>query len=476
MYRCFPDIHGNLFSPYARRRRLHRCSWPPLRRRTKPVGPGDAGHFIGLLSADIVTFARSLRPPGRFTLQDRRILFLMSVSALVAGYSGSLITHTLPFARESLDLSEGSFSWIFAATRVASFAALAFSAYGDRRGRRRPFLIAFLLLSLANVFTAVVPGVVAFTIFQSIARIGIIAVAGLAIVILAEELSPGLRSYGLGIYALAGSMGTGFSLIILPIAEQGDTGWRILFGISGLGLLAVPLLGRFLRESRAFVRHDTHVPFSKALAAGIGNHFWPLAGIAFFVAAFSSPAFDFALERLIDDLQWETGPARFLLIVFSGAGTVGLLAGGRLADVHGRRPTLVTALVIGLVGGVSYYLFDSGWVLAPAIFVASFGATMLTPAFAAHRAELFPTRIRATAAAWVTNAAILGSIIGFAVGGLTIDRFGLATTIAGLGVGLIVATFLVLTLPETRGRRLAPPADRAGATTPGSTHGRPSTR
>ena len=198
---------------------------------------------------------------------------------------------------------------------------------------------------------------------------------------------------------------------------------------------------------------------------GLGRHFWPLAGVSFFVAAFSAPAFDFVLERLINDLDWEAGAARFLLIVASGIGTLGLLIGGRSADRIGRRPTAVAAMVIGTAGGLGFYLLDSGWTLAVSVFLATFGATMLTPALGAMRAELFPTKVRATSAGWVTNVAILGSIAGFLVGGFLIDELGLATTIAILSAGVLAAIGLTLRLPETKGIDLvrARPTRQGGA-------------
>jgi MFS family permease len=108
-------------------------------------------------------------------------------------------------------------------------------------------------------------------------------------------------------------------------------------------------------------------------------------------------------------------------------------------------------MLIGLVGGLGFYLLDSGWFLAASIFLATLGATMLTPALGAMRAELFPTKVRATAVGWVTNVAILGSITGFVVGALLIDRIGLSATVAILGVGVIGAVLLTLRLPETKG-------------------------
>ncbi|HZJ48297.1 MAG TPA: MFS transporter, partial [Acidimicrobiia bacterium] len=144
----------------------------------------------------------------------------------------------------------------------------------------------------------------------------------------------------------------------------------------------------------------------------------------------------------------------FLLIAASGLGAFGLLIGGRMADQTGRRPTAAIALALGLAGGLGFYFLDSGWFLALAIFIATLGATMLTPALGALRAELFPTRVRATSAGWVTNAAILGSIGGFLLGSVLIDRIGLPLTVASLSVGLVFAILLVLRLPETKGMDL----------------------
>ncbi len=390
----------------------------------------------------------------RFTLRDRRALFLMSLVAFVSGYGASAISHTLPFARTGLDLSEGGMFWVFGITRAASLAGLLFAISADRGGRRDPLLFAFALIPTGNLLTGLVPHPVVFAITQSVTRIGVVAVAALAVVILSEELTPGRRAFGIGIYALAGAMGAGLGLLILPLAERGDDVWRILFGFTALGLLVLPVLNRFLNESRAYSRQSNAGDFSAVLASGAGRYFFFLAGIAFFIAAFASPAFDFVLERLINDLEWSTSSATWLLVVFSGIGTVGLLVGGRAADRIGRRVTTVVAIVIGVVGGVAFYFVSTGPLIAAAVFLGTLGATMLTPAVAAHRAELFPTRIRATAAGLITNVAIVGSMTGFIIGALVVDSIGLPRTISLLGLGLFASILMVLQLPETKGKDL----------------------
>ena len=404
-----------------------------------------------------------LNPTIPFSATDRRIVFLLGVVAFIAGYGGAQMAHTLPYARLSLGLTEGNMSLVFAIVRAVSLTAVGFSIVADRKGRKDPLIIAFGLMSLGSLLTAFVPATAAYVIAQSVVRVSVVAVAAIGMVLLAEELSPEIRGYGMGLYGLAGSLGVGTGLLLLPIAERADSAWRILFAIAGLGLLAIPMLMRYLPESRAY-RPGKPISFVAALRLGLGKHFWPIAGVSFFVSAFSAPAFDFVLERLINDLAWEASAARFLLIAASGLGALGLLIGGRMADKKGRRPTALIALALGLVGGVGFYLLDSGWFLAASIFVATMGATMLTPALGAMRAELFPTRVRATSAAWVTNVAILGSISGFLVGGVLIDRIGLPKTVASLGAGLLISMALILTLPETKGMDLVR-ARRTGSRT-----------
>jgi MFS family permease len=404
-----------------------------------------------------------------FTIRDRRILTLMMFVALIAGYGGSQLSHTLPFARKALGLTEGGMNWVFAATRLMSLIGLLFMMYADRRGRRLPFLAAFALMPIASLATSLAPDPITFTLAQGATRIAVIAVAGLAIVILAEELTPRVRALGIGLYALAGASGSGIGLALLPIAERSEYSFRLLFAFTGVGLLALPVLFRFLRESRAYVQYERKVTFRAALRAGLGRHFWPFALIAFFIALFSSPATAFVLERLVDDLQWEAAPARFLLMVFSGLGTAGVVIGGRMADVVGRKRTTILAMITGMVGGVAFYTVDSGWLLAPAIFLATMGLGMLTPAMASHRSELFPTRVRATAAGWITNVAISGSITGFVIGALIVDDIGLSATITTLAGGLVIAMILVTRLPETRGMDLVRARGaRTGTTTPES--------
>jgi len=146
----------------------------------------------------------------------------MSVAAYLQGFAQAQATNTLPFARLSLGVTTGEMSQILAVTRFGSVLALAFSFYGDRHGRRAPFLSAFTILILANAATAFVPNPTVYTALQGIVRMTATAVGVLALVYLAEELAPTIRAYGIAIYGGAASFGAGTAPSPRPNPRPGD--------------------------------------------------------------------------------------------------------------------------------------------------------------------------------------------------------------------------------------------------------------
>ena len=120
-----------------------------------------------------------LIPTKPFSPTDRRIVFLLGIVAFVAGYGGAQMAHTLPYARLSLDMTEGNMSMIFAIVRAVSLLAVGFSIVADRQGRKDPLIAAFGLLALGSLLTAFVPSTVVYVASQSVVRISVIAIAAL---------------------------------------------------------------------------------------------------------------------------------------------------------------------------------------------------------------------------------------------------------------------------------------------------------
>lgn len=396
---------------------------------------------------------RSLFPFAGLVPEERRLLVLLWVMGILQGVAQSPLSALLPFTRVGLGLSEGQMSLVLAVTRLASLGAIAFSWWGDRSGRRRPFLAAFVIMILASAMTAASPGAVWFTASQSVSRVTTTAVGTLAVVLLAERVRATHRAFAIGLYAAAGSLGAGVGQLMLPVAAVSSEAWRLAFALPVLGLLALPVLLRI--EESPLVRTDVvTVPMRDLFFGRLRRPFW-IAGLsALFASAFPAVALAFTNERLVNDLGYTAGAATAMALTGGTVGAMGFWIGGRLADLWGRRPTTVLALGMSVSGGIALFTVESIPALLVAIAVGGFGSFAFVPAASSHRAELFPTEIRATAGTAGAYLATLGSAGGLVVGALLIDSIGLTATLLVLAGPMLLAAFLTLALPETRGHAL----------------------
>lgn len=398
---------------------------------------------------------RHIVPPVPLDRREIKILILLGLVAFSQGWAGNVLTHTLAFTRVTFGLSDARIADVQAIVRGVALLALVFSWWSDHRGRRGPLLVAFVILPVANLFTVLSDSLATFAGWQSITRIGTVALGALALVVLAEEIEPEVRGYAAAVFALFLSMGTGWGLLLSSIAERGDEAWRWLFGLSSVTLLVFPFLAVHLKESRAFRPGTPRPPLGAVLHRGLARFFWPMALLSFAISAFTGPAANFILPRMVNDLGWDQGPASVLLVITSTpAVVVGLLVGGRAADLIGRKPAEFVSMLVGVVGGLAFYWFENGWVLGLGIFGSVLGASAFSPAYSAQRAELFPTEVRATAGAWTVNASITGGLFGFLAGRFVIDAWGLSATISLLGGLVLASTLMLVLLPETRGADL----------------------
>ncbi|HUP16968.1 MAG TPA: MFS transporter [Acidimicrobiia bacterium] len=395
---------------------------------------------------------RPLLPLERFTAHDRAVALVMWMVGVVQGFAQAHPTAGLPFTRQGLGVSEADMSALLAVARLASLGAIALSVWGDRKGRRRPLLVAYTLLVLATASSGLATAPWHFGVSQSLVRIAVSALSSLGVVWLAEHLAPHVRAYGVAIYGAAGSFGAAIAIVGLPLAERD---WRFPYALTLLGLLLLPVLVRRLEESPLVRSTAPTTKVLSGLVAVTSLRWFYLAGIAgLFPSAFLAVGLAFTTERMVGDLGLSTGTAILVTLGGGTIGGVGFFLGGRLSDSWGRRPTTVLALIAILAGGLGIYHFEATWMLVAAIVVSSFGSFAYIPAASTHRAELFPTESRATAAASLHWIGTVGSAIGLGLGRFLIEGLGLTGTLDVLGIGVLVAAVLTLFLPETKGKLL----------------------
>jgi MFS family permease len=141
-------------------------------------------------------------------------------------------------------------------------------------------------------------------------------------------------------------------------------------------------------------------------------------------------------------------------LVLSGGKWLGYASFGFFADAFGRRKPYFTYLLIAAILVPLYGMAHSPLLLlllGP--FVAFFGTGFFS-GYAAIASELFPGEIRATAMGLSYNIGRgLSAVAPFAVGAIA-TSYGFGPAFLLLAGAFLVAAFLALLLPETRGRQL----------------------
>lgn len=392
-------------------------------------------------------------PVDRFTRSDRRIVFIIWVAGVLQGFAQAQASATLPFTRAGLGLSEGEMSLLLGVARLAAFAALPLGWMGDHKGRRRPFLIAMTLVIFGGTVAGLSMEAWQFGTAQAVLRTGTAAMSGLAIVLLAEKVTPTIRGYAISFYGAAVSLGGGMALMTLFLADDGGESWRTPHLLIGLGILVLPFLIRNVPESEVFVEERKHEGHWRDLTRGVwSRRFWTVLAIGFLSSAFSSVALAFSTERMINQIGFSTATTIVVSLVGGTVGGIGFFAGGHMADAWGRRNTSALGLLMALGGGVVLYWSTSISVIVVAMMVSAFGIFAFVPAGGSHRTEMFPTSLRASALTATANLSLAGSGVGLILGVFTIDRFGLSQWVTALGAGMLIAALLTMTLPETKGQ------------------------
>jgi MFS family permease len=400
----------------------------------------------------------SLAPPAPFSAPQAVLLATVCAMAAAATYGSSLLSQNVDYVGHSFGASDRALGTALAISRAGVLIALVASALADRRGRRRLLLISFAGVCLANGVAAVAPNLAVFTVGQMLMR-GFantaLIVAGIATI---EEAPDGARAYSLALLGLAGGFGYAFGVALLPLADLGQEAWRISFALSAATVLLLPSFARQLAETARYAglaaRDAKRGRIGEVFDPAYGGRFGVLVVTSFLFSIFSAPSSQFTNRYLADSRGFSGLDITIFRAVTQGfPGVAGVVIGGRLAETRGRRPVAAIALFAGTAAQMVFFLYGSAmlWFSSAAAIVLG---GIATPALGAFNGEMFPTEIRGTANAFLLVAGVAGSAVGLLASGALSDRIGLGSALALTGIASLLASLLVLRLPETAARSL----------------------
>lgn len=443
-------------------------------------------------------------PADRLDARAARSLSLLCMLAYYAGYLGTLLTQTNTFAKDEFGSTDTEITTMLAVVRVAALLALGVTVLADRRGRRTIMLGSAMAGCLLTAVGALAPNLALLGASQTLARTASTALGLIIAIYAVEEMPAGARAFAVSVLGMTGALGAGFAVIALPLADIGPSAWRILY------LLPLPIfvpgiiaIARHLPESRRFevVDVDAHRPggappdgtddadddqpaplLSAPLGAGLGATVHPvggeaeavdtralaaqfggsharrfvlLAGSALLLVVFSTPASQLLNEYLRDEQGFSATRIALFTILTNTPGGIGVVVGGRMADVRGRKIVGAVAVLGGVGFTVLMFQGTGAAIWLWSILGAIIGAAAL-PALAVYGPELFPTSMRGRANGGINVVRVVGEVGALLTVGWLIDRVGglpNALTIMAIGP-LLLAVIIIALYPETAHREL----------------------
>jgi EmrB/QacA subfamily drug resistance transporter len=194
-----------------------------------------------------------LPPPDRPAARPYAVLATCCLSLLLVTMDVTIVNVALPAIRRELGASVSGLQWSIDGYTVVVACFLMFGgSMGDRHGRRRTFQLGLTLFSVGSLLCSLAPSTQALVGFRVLQALGGAMLNPVAMSIIVTTFTdPRERARAIGVWGAV----FGVSMAVGPLVGGFLTehiGWRSIFWINvPIGLVAIALAARFVRESRA---------------------------------------------------------------------------------------------------------------------------------------------------------------------------------------------------------------------------------
>ena len=406
--------------------------------------------------------------PARLSLHARPVAAHGRILALAWGawasgfFSLMLLSFVLQPLQDAFGLSEAGLARLTAiGVGMTGAGGLLFGWLSDRLGRRASLGFAIAAFGLGNALCGLAPSAAWLLVGRALAGMGVGGTWGAGQALMGETFPPALRGrygaiaqtgapVGLGLAAVAGSF-------LAPVV-----GWRTVFLVAALPLLALPLL-RWVPESDLWLEHRRRPPARRPILAQLVAP--DLAGLftrAFVLTALDMSSYWFAIIWLPRYLQKQRGLSIFgsgwWTLIFVAGSLAGYVSFGWVSDFVGRRKAFalycaITAAGLAMVTVFWGVLADRPLAGLACMAIAGLG-TGSWSCFGPFFSELFPTRVRGAAMSTIMNVTRGVQFVAPLVIAAVAARWGLGGGVALAAGFAVLAGLWVWTLPETAGATL----------------------
>ena len=400
-------------------------------------------------TASVVALSLPLAPPAERAKPDMRLLVLLALGHCVIDANQGAMPAMLPFLKAALGLSYAATGVVVLTANVtSSLIQPAFGYLADQTSRR-------WLLPVSVLCTAVGFGLTGLA--GSYAGVlALIAIMGIGAASYHPEgyrtataVAGARKATGVSVFSTGGNIGIAIGpfLITLLVTTFGPAGsvFMMLPGllVAALFVVALPRLSvpPPVRTTGATAdgRGETMVAAMALLVGVVAVRSWTQLGFTTFVPFY-----------YLDVLRGDPRLLGALLSVFYGAGAVGTLVMGPIADRVGPRRYVVSVFLLATPVAIGVPFAS-----APVLFVllAALGFIMVsTFAVSVVLAQAYLPRHPGMASGLVVGFATGAGGLGASTLGLVADHWGVATALGISAVMPILGFGVALFLPEPRSR------------------------
>jgi len=393
---------------------------------------------------------------------ERRTLIAGGLGWLLDAMDVMLFSLIVGYLLREFSMDTRTAGFLNSLTLIASaIGGFLFGFLADRLGRVRALMLSILVYSLSSAACAFTHTIPQLAFFRFILGLGMGGEWTTAAALIAETWRAEHRGKALGLMQSAYAIGEAVAALVVAIVLP-HYGWRAVFLVGVLPALAVFWIQAKVPEPELWKQRArqgsrpklTSLLRGETLRNGIiattMNAFAMFGywGLFVWIPGYLS----LPVEQGGRGLSLTKTTTFFL--VLCGGKWLGYALFGFFADAYGRKRPYFAYLVIAAMLVPIYGLVHTPfWLLVLGPLVGFFGIGFFS-GFAAIASEIFPGEIRATAMGLSYNVGRgLSAVAPFAVGALAI-HYGIGPAFMMQAAAYLVAAFLSLLLPETRGQQL----------------------
>ncbi|SEE18568.1 MFS transporter [Ruania alba] len=378
---------------------------------------------------------------------------VLVAAAFVIAIGFGLVSPVLPAYARSFDVGVAAASVVVSAF---AFFRLVFAPAGGalvaRLGERPIYLTGLVIVALSSLATAFAQSYVQLLVLRGVGGIGSTMFTVSAMALVVRLAPPEIRGRCSSAYGTAFLLGGMLGPVLGGLLAE--LGLRVPFVVyAGFLLVAAAIVAVRLRGARLRGGSGPDAPQRPPMrvAEAWGNRVFRAAVVSGFANGWCNFGVRVAvipqLAVAVHDATWVAGAA----LALASVGTAGALqVSGRWADSAGRRPVVLTGLVVSGVGlGVMGVADSLAMLLALSVF-SGVGAGLMNPAQQASLADVVGSdRSGSKVLAAFQMSQDSGAILGPILIGVVADQAGFGWAFAATGVVALLATLPWLGAPET---------------------------